>query len=305
MDETTPMVLVDHFRMDFGAATVVRDLSFEVRAGETFGFLGSNGSGKTTTIRALLGIYPATAGRLLVNGRKFAPGSGIRLGYLPEERGLYKKESVLDVMTYFGQLKGVETRAARAWSMAYLERVGLAEKAKTRVDKLSGGQQQKVQLGVTVMNDPELLILDEPTKGFDPVNRRLLMDVIAEQQTKGATVVMVTHQMDEVERLCDRIVLLKDGGARAYGTVSEVQDSFGAPTARVTHHHPLPVSDSWTVLSDQQGIAVLEPAPGRSGEVILAELVEADAGVTGFEIARTSLDEIFLSVYGADAGVED
>ncbi|MEN0084815.1 MAG: ATP-binding cassette domain-containing protein, partial [Leifsonia sp.] len=158
--------------MDFGRTTVIRDLSFDIRRGETFGFLGSNGSGKTTTIRALLGIYQPTAGVLHIDGRPFSPEAGERLGYLPEERGLYKKESVIDVMVYFGRLKGLGAEQARRWSRAYLERVGIGDKEKVRLDKLSGGQQQKVQLGVTIMNDPELLILDEPTKGFDPVNRR-------------------------------------------------------------------------------------------------------------------------------------
>lgn len=151
----------------------------------------------------------------------------VRLGYLPEERGLYKKESVIDIMTYFGQLKGLSFQEAKDQSMKFLQRVNLSEKAKTRLDKLSGGQQQKVQLGITVLGDPELLILDEPTKGFDPVNRRLLMEIIEDHQKKGATVVMVTHQMEEVERLCDRIVLLKDGKAYAYGKVSDVKKKYG------------------------------------------------------------------------------
>ena len=210
-----PLVRVANFRMEFAGKPVVRDLTFEVRKGETFGFLGSNGSGKTTTIRALLGIYVPTAGVLHVDGRPFTPESGVRLGYLPEERGLYKKESVIDVMAYFGRLKGLTKSEAASWSMSYLERVALTDRAKVRLDKLSSGEQQKIQLGVTIMNNPELLILDEPTKGFDPVNRRLLMDIIEEQRTAGATVLMVTHQMEEVERLCDRIILLKDGVAEA------------------------------------------------------------------------------------------
>ncbi len=182
MDEAR--VHISGFRMDFGDTTVVRDLSFDVHAGETFGFLGSNGSGKTTTIRALLGIYQPTAGTLHINGRDFKPEDGDRLGYLPEERGLYKKEKVIDIMTYFGRLKGMDRRAAKPWSLEYLDRVGARRtSASAMLDKLSSGQQQKVQLGVTIMNDPELLILDEPTKGFDPVNRRLLMDIIAEQKT--------------------------------------------------------------------------------------------------------------------------
>ncbi|MBL8159744.1 ATP-binding cassette domain-containing protein [Candidatus Saccharibacteria bacterium] len=213
--------------MRFGDTTVIDSLSFEVRRGETFGLLGSNGSGKTTTIRALLGIYQPAGGRLLIDGKPYRVDGGVRLGYLPEERGLYKKEKVLDIMSYFGQLKGLSPQEAKRWSLAYLERVELADKANLRLDKLSGGQQQKVQLGITIMNDPELLILDEPTKGFDPVNRRLLMSIIEEHQRAGATVVFVTHQMEEVERLCDRIILLKDGAARAYGPVKTVRKEFG------------------------------------------------------------------------------
>ena len=213
--------------MKFGKTSVIDDLSFEVKRGETFGFLGSNGSGKTTTIRSLLGIYQPTGGKLLIDGTPYSVSGDVKLGYLPEERGLYKKESVIDTMIYFGQLKGLSRSEARSKSLAFLERVGLANKAKTRLDKLSGGQQQKVQLGITIINDPELIILDEPTKGFDPVNRRLLMEIIEEHQAKGATVVMITHQMDEVERLCDRILLLKDGVAHAYGTVAEVRAQFG------------------------------------------------------------------------------
>lgn len=224
---TEPIVEIRGFRMTFGDKTVIKDLSFEVRRGEVFGFLGSNGSGKTTTLRALLGLYEPTAGELLINGAPYRVDGGVSLGYLPEERGLYKKEKVLDVMMYFGQLKGLSKEASRQFSEEFLERVDLADKAKTRLDKLSGGQQQKIQLGVTIMGDPELLILDEPTKGFDPVNRRLLMNIIEEKRRAGATIVYVTHQMEEVERLCDRLILLKDGQAAAYGTLAEVKKQFG------------------------------------------------------------------------------
>lgn len=221
------VVEIKHFKMSFGNKTVINDLSFEVRKGEIFGFLGSNGSGKTTTIRALLGIYQASGGKLLINGKSFSVDSDVKLGYLPEERGLYKKESVIDVMVYFGQLNGLSKIIAHERAETYLERVKLIHHAKTRLDKLSGGQQQKIQLGITIMHDPTLLILDEPTKGFDPVNRRLLMDIIEEHREKGATIIFVTHQMEEVERLCDRIILLKNGTARAYGTIKEVKSQFG------------------------------------------------------------------------------
>ena len=221
------IISIKNFSMKFGSTAVINNLSFTVKRGETFGLLGSNGSGKTTTIRALLGIYQPTKGELLIEGKPYSVSGDVRLGYLPEERGLYKKESVIDVMVYFGQLKGLSRIDAKHEAVAFLERVKLSDKATTRLDKLSGGQQQKVQLGITVMGNPELLILDEPTKGFDPVNRKLLMDIIEEHQQKGATVVMVTHQMEEVERLCDRIILLKDGKAHAYGTVADVRATFG------------------------------------------------------------------------------
>ena len=221
------IITIKDFSMRFEKNIVVKNLSFDVKRGETFGFLGSNGSGKTTTIRALLGIYQPTSGELLINGKSYSVSSDTKLGYLPEERGLYKKEKVIDIMVYFGQLKGMPAADARRAAMEFLTRVKLEDKASTRLDKLSGGQQQKIQLGITIMNDPDLLILDEPTKGFDPVNRKLLMDIIEEHQQKGATVIMVTHQMEEVEQLCDRVVLLKDGSAYAYGTVNEIKKKHG------------------------------------------------------------------------------
>lgn len=227
MSDKKKIVEIRHFKMKFGDKTVIKDLSFDVFQGEVFGFLGSNGSGKTTTLRALLGLYEPTAGELLIDGKPYAVDSQINLGYLPEERGLYKKEKVLDVMIYFGQLKGLSRDEAKEFSLNFLKRVDLIDKAGMRLDKLSGGQQQKIQLGVTIMGDPELLIMDEPTKGFDPVNRRLLMNIIEERRKAGATIIYVTHQMEEVEQLCDRLILLKDGQAAAYGTLAEVKKQFG------------------------------------------------------------------------------
>ena len=293
-----PLVHIRNFRMDFGSQTVIRDLSFDVHAGETFGFLGSNGSGKTTTLRALLGIYQPTAGTLHIAGKAFEPRDGARLGYLPEERGLYKKESVLDVMVYFGMLKGLSRKEATSRSLAYLDRVALADKATTRVDKLSGGQQQKIQLGVTIMNDPQLLILDEPTQGFDPVNRRLLMDIIEGQKRAGATVIMVTHQMEEVERLCDRVILLKDGVSEAYGTIEDVQDLYGGTIIRLSHSGQLPVSDLYDITVAHGDYAELTPRAGTDEAEILRELVQRKVAVRSFTTARTSLEEIFIKVYG-------
>jgi len=300
-----PIVHIRNFRMNFDGTAVIRDLSFDIERGETFGFLGSNGCGKTTTLRALLGIYLPTSGTLHINGRPFRPEDGGRLGYLPEERGLYKKEPVIDVMTYFGRLKGLSKQAAAAWSLQYLKRVALQDKAHLRVDKLSGGEQQKVQLGVTIMNAPELLILDEPTKGFDPVNRRLLMDIIEEQKQAGATVLMVTHQMEEVERLCDRVLLLKDGVAEAYGTVPEVQEQYGGTTARLKYSGEIPGSASYRVLLRERNYAELAIADGADEAVILRDLVNAGVMVRSFVTGRPSLDEIFVRVYGEQSGDAD
>jgi ABC transporter related protein len=221
--ELENIVSVNHFKMAFNGKIVIKDMSFAVKRGEIFGLLGSNGSGKTTTIRTLLGLYQPTGGELLINGEKYDP-TKVKVGYLPEERGLYKKETVIDTMVYFGELKGLKN--PKAWSLKFLKRVGIFDKADERIEKLSTGQQQKVQLGITIMNQPELLILDEPTKGFDPVNRKLLMDIIDELHEKGTTIILITHYMDEVERLCDSAVLLKDGVVRASGSIEKIKQEF-------------------------------------------------------------------------------
>ncbi len=297
-DPSQPLVHIENFHMRFGDNVVIDGLSFDVARGETFGFLGSNGSGKTTTIRALLGIYRPTSGTLEVNGRVFSNDYGARLGYLPEERGLYKKESVMDVMTYFGRLKGLTRAGAQSFSRNYLDRVDLADKADVRVDKLSGGQQQKIQLGVTIMNDPELLILDEPTKGFDPVNRRLLMDIIEDRKKAGATVMMVTHQMEEVERLCERIVLLKDGRSEAYGTIDEVQNQYGGRTVRLKYSGTIPDSPLYTVALRETNYAELALEDAADEADVLRALVSSGLVVRGFVAAKRSLDDIFIQVYG-------
>ncbi|MHA7270800.1 ABC transporter ATP-binding protein [Arthrobacter sp. HLT1-20] len=298
MNAAEPLIHIHDFHMHFGAKKVIDGLSFDVARGETFGFLGSNGSGKTTTIRALLGIYRPTAGTLEINGKVFNDDFGSRLGYLPEERGLYKKESVLDVMTYFGRLKGLSKQDSQKFSRQYLDRVDLADKADLRVDKLSGGEQQKIQLGVTIMNEPELLILDEPTKGFDPVNRRLLLDIIEERKDAGATVMMVTHQMEEVERLCERIILLKDGHAEAYGTVDEVKNQFGGRTIKLKYSGTIGESPNYKITLHETNYAELSLTQTADEAQVLRELVASGLAVSGFVAAKRSLDDIFIQVYG-------
>ena len=293
-----PVIEVRNFSMTFGANRVVDDLSFEVSRGETFGLLGSNGSGKTTTLRALLGIYTPTSGELLVNGARFDPATSGPLGYLPEERGLYRKEKVIDVMTYFGQLKGMTRTAAAVWSLEFLRRVGLESHARVRLDKLSGGQQQKVQVGVTVMNSPDIVILDEPTKGFDPINRRLLLDIVEDQRRAGATIVMITHQMEEVERLCDRVLLLKDGRAEAYGTVESVREAYGGHMVRLQYSGTLPEPRGWRVVTAERNYAELALEERTDDQAVLRTLLDAGVTVHRFDATTASMEQVFLIIYG-------
>lgn len=223
---TKPIISIKDFHLTLGGKQIVDNLSFDVHPGEVFAFLGANGSGKTSTIRSLLRIYQPTSGELLIGGQPFTPDRGYLVGYLPEERGLYTRLKVLDTMIYFGELKGMTRADAREFSLKFLEQVSLSDKTDAKIKKLSGGQQQKIQLGVAIMGDPKVLILDEPTKGLDPVNRKLLLDIVDEHQQKGAAVIYITHLMEEVERLADRLLILKDGRARAYGTVKAVKKEF-------------------------------------------------------------------------------
>jgi ABC-2 type transport system ATP-binding protein len=223
-----PTVSVKDFSLTLGHKEIVRNLNFEVQPGEVFAFLGANGSGKTSTIRSLLGLYETTAGQAYINGRQYTAKDADTVGYLPEERGLYTRVSAIDNLIYFGEMKGMSRAEARQTGMAFLTEVGLADKATLKLKKLSGGQQQKVQLGAAVMGNPSLLILDEPTKGLDPVNRKLLLDIVEAHKQQGAAVIYITHLMEEVERLADRLLIIKNGSAKAYGTVEEVKKKFNA-----------------------------------------------------------------------------
>ena len=292
------IVSIKDFELSFGDKKIIHGLDFSVKRGEIFGFLGSNGSGKTTTIRALLGIYQADSGELLINGKKFSPERTGLIGYLPEERGLYRKEKVIDVMQYFGQLKGLSKKEARDFSQDFLKRVGLEDKARLNIDKLSGGQQQKIQLGITIMGKPDLLILDEPTKGFDPVNRELLMEIIKEENARGATIIMVTHQMEEVEKICNRALLLKNGKTKAYGTVDEIRNQFGKQRIILEFVGVLPESDKFEIIKKETNYAELSPKV--DSQEILKELISKDLRILKFKVQKSTLNEIFLEIYGKE-----
>ena len=292
------IVSIKDFELSFGGKKIIHGLNFSVKRGEICGFLGSNGSGKTTTIRALLGIYQADSGELLINGKKFSPERTGLIGYLPEERGLYRKEKVIDVMQYFGQLKGLSKKEARDFSQDFLKRVGLEDKARLNIDKLSGGQQQKIQLGITIMGKPDLLILDEPTKGFDPVNRELLMEIIKEENARGATIIMVTHQMEEVEKICNRALLLKNGKTKAYGTVDEIRNQFGKQRIILEFVGELPKSDKFEIIKKETNYAELSPKV--DSQEILKELISKDLRILNFKVQKSTLNEIFLEIYGKE-----
>lgn len=292
------IVSIKDFELSFGDKKIIHGLDFSVKRGEIFGFLGSNGSGKTTTIRALLGIYQADSGELLINGEKFSPERTGLIGYLPEERGLYRKEKVIDVMQYFGQLKGLSKKEARDFSQDFLKRVGLEDKARLNIDKLSGGQQQKIQLGITIMGKPDLLILDEPTKGFDPVNRELLMEIIKEENARGATIIMVTHQMEEVEKICNRALLLKNGKTKAYGMVDEIRNQFGKQRIILEFVGVLPESDKFEIIKKETNYAELSPKV--DSQEILKELISKDLRILNFKVQKSTLNEIFLEIYGKE-----
>lgn len=302
----TLAVSVESFAISFGHKEVIKDLSFSVNHGEVFGLLGANGAGKTTTIRTLLALYEPTHGQLLVNGQRYNPRLSSTVGYLPEERGLYRNEPVIDTMIYFAELHGLEKTEARKRVLAYLKRVGLSDKANEKLVKLSGGQQQKVQLGVTIMHEPSLMILDEPTEALDPVNRALLMDIIEERRSKGATVMLVTHRMEEVEQLCDRILLLKDGKAALYGTIDEVKDSFGSQVIALSYTGPLPDNRKlYKVTKRLPHYAELDWPKDVSTDEILHFLANTkDLHLTNFEVRRPSLNNIFLELY-KDQGADD
>lgn len=285
--------------MSFGPKEVVKDLSFSVNQGEVFGLLGSNGAGKTTTIRTLLALLEPTSGTLLINGQRYSPSMAATVGYLPEERGLYRNEPVLDTMVYFAVMHGLSRSDAKKRVVAYLERVGLGDKAHARLIELSNGQQQKIQLGVTILHKPSLMILDEPTEALDPVNRDLLMSIINEQRTNGATVILVTHRMEEVEQLCDRIVLLKDGTRALYGTIDEVKNKFGTTVVALAYTGTLPLNDKlYAVTKQLPHYAELAWRDGVTADEILRSLAGVpDLHLTTFDVRRPTLNEIFLTLY--------
>ncbi len=278
----------------YGDFTAVDDLSFEVYAGEVFGLLGPNGAGKTTTIRTVMDIFKPDAGSVSVLGQP--PGvARSQVGYLPEERGLYRDLKVLETLVYLAQLKGMAGSVATQRAMAWLERVELADWAGRRVKDLSRGMQQKLQFVASLVHDPDLLILDEPFQGLDPVNVEMLKGMIRSLQQEGKTIVLSAHQMNLVEALCDRIVLINHGRAVLYGSLAEIKRCHSAHTVRLR---------TPAAIDDLPGVAAIERHDGTSTltlagitpQDLLRTLVERAVPVETFEVASMPLEEIFISV---------
>jgi ABC-2 type transport system ATP-binding protein len=294
---TTPVVIFDGIEKAYGQTVALRGVSFDVNGGEIFGLLGPNGAGKSTLIRILMDIIRADRGRVLVFGEPRRREHLDRLGYLPEERGLYTKLPVVDVMTYFGALKGLSRAEARQRSLAWLEKVELPHVATWKVDRLSKGMSQKVQIAAILLSDPEVCVLDEPTTGLDPVNVQIVQDLLLERRRNGRTTILSTHHMSQVEALCDRVALINQGQLMVYGGVDEVRRRHSLPEVRVHARGALPpVATVARVTDEGDGSWRLLLADGTPPHEVLAALVGSGAAVDRFEPLLAPMEEIFVRV---------
>jgi ABC-2 type transport system ATP-binding protein len=289
----------------FGDVLAVDDLSFAVEPGEIFGFLGGNGAGKTTTLRMVLDIIRPTSGRIAVLGKAPDRRSASAIGFLPEERGLYANMSAIDVIAYFGQLKQMRPADARAHGMELLARFDLETRAKAKISEMSKGMAQKVQLATALVNRPQLLILDEPFSGLDPVNQGLLEDEILRAAKRGAAVVFSTHVMQHAERLCDRLLLLREGAKRFEGTLDEARDQLPATIDAIARQSVAGVpgiaaARQTAELGDGWSEWTLDLAPGVAAEDVLERLTGQGVGLRRFEERRATLHDVFVHLVGAD-----
>jgi ABC-2 type transport system ATP-binding protein len=293
----SPTVSVSHLSKSFGEVHAVEDVSFEVQPGEIFGLLGPNGAGKTTTIRMMLDIFKPDHGEVSVLGGRIDEARKNRIGYLPEERGLYKDLKLEPTLIFLATLKGMAEAEARRQLAGWLKRLDLYDHRFKKIQDLSKGMQQKAQVIATLLHTPDLIVIDEPFAGLDPVNTRLVEDIIREQQAAGKTIIMSTHQMHQVEQMCGRIALINRGRTVLYGEVDQIRRNFAGnavsvkgqgnfanvPGALETRH----VNGDWHIAL----------APGTSPQDVFHTLAARDGiKIERFEIAEPSLDDIFISV---------
>ena len=301
MTDSDVTLRVSHVTKRFGDFTAVDDLSFDVRRGRVFGFLGPNGAGKTTTIRMIVGITVPDEGEITLFGQHMSSAMQDRIGYLPEERGLYKKLKIVDQLRYFAALKNVPSSEVEKRIDFWLARMGLAEWKNKKTADLSKGMQQKIQFISTVLHDPDLLILDEPFSGLDPVNVEFMIDVLAEFRTHEKTIMFSTHQMETAERLCSDILLINKAKKVVGGSLRQVKESFGKNLIA------LRTSGGDGILNDGSLVAKtvehadeleIELADNADPQVLLRSLVESGASITKFEKIEPSLNDIFIDQVG-------
>jgi ABC-2 type transport system ATP-binding protein len=281
----------------FGKVKAVQDVSFEVYPGEIFGLLGPNGAGKTTSIRIILDIYQADAGEVLLFGGKLDQEKKQRIGYLPEERGLYKDLNLEVTLVYLASLKGMDASLARKNMVDWLKRLDLYEHRQKKIQELSKGMQQKAQIIATLLHEPDLIIIDEPFAGLDPVNTRLVKEIIEEQSRAGKTVVMSTHQMYQVEALCSRIVLIDHGKTVLYGEVAQIKRDFSGNAVIVEGEGSFENIEGVLEARRENGSWHLALDTNTEPQQVLRLLAaRQDIRVDRFATAEPSLDDIFVRV---------
>ena len=291
-------VKLDRVCKSFGDFTAVKELSLTVRAGRVFGLLGPNGAGKTTTIRMMVNITAPDSGSIELFGRKIDSELQNRIGYLPEERGLYRRMKVVDQLRFFAELKNVRGKAFETRIDEWLARVKLSEWKNKRSMELSKGMQQKIQFVTAVLHDPELLILDEPFSGLDPINAELLKEIVLDLKRSGKTIIFSTHQMEVAEKICDDICLINRSEKVLEGTLRELKSSFGRNAVAVRYEggdgvldDPLLVSKVVRHADETQALL----AHGANAQTLLRRLIDSGATIGKFEMVEPSLNDIFIT----------
>jgi ABC-2 type transport system ATP-binding protein len=298
---STPSVEVSHVAKSFGATEAVRDVSFAVQSGEIFGLLGPNGAGKTTTIRIILDLFKADHGVVSVLGGRMSEEKKGCIGYMPEERGLYPDMPLENCLVYLATLKGLSSAEARRRLKPQLEAFDLTQHRRKKVKELSKGMQQKAQIIATILHEPELIFVDEPFAALDPVNTQLVKDLMRGLRAKGVTIVMSTHQMHQVEELCDRIVLINKGSNLLYGNLTEVRRQYSGHAVLVRGAGALPTVAGVEQASPHNDAIKWTLAPGTTPQAVLKQLLAQDVVVEKFEIASPTLEEIFIRAVGEES----